>query len=329
MEDSMELREPERQFAVLIDSENISSKYAQLIFTELDKYGYASCRRIYGNWAKDNAWKKEVLLEYSIMPIQQFDYTIRKNSTDMTLVIDAMDLLYRSHVNAFCLVTSDSDFTRLAMKLREEQKFVLGMGMSTTPMALKKSCNRFISLNLIEGDKGRDEVQVESQSEVKEEIRNMTSIGEIREAVLSILDEANGPVGMGEIGSRLNTRFADFDVRNYGYNKFNVFINQEIKNIRIENRNNRMMVYKTQMLSKDEIEGAIKKILKAHSGRVNNLSVIKQELENMYEQFNIADYGYSRFSSFIRSFSGFRLNNNQLSESGQSHERNDGTGKTL
>lgn len=109
------------QFAVLIDAENISSKYAQIIFDELEKYGFASCRRIYGNWSKENGWKEGTLLEHSITPIQQFSYTSGKNSTDMAMVIDAMDLLYQNKVDGFCLVTSDSDFTRLAMRLREEK----------------------------------------------------------------------------------------------------------------------------------------------------------------------------------------------------------------
>ena len=134
----MEMEE-KLQFAVLIDAENISARYAQMIFDELEKYGFASCRRIYGNWSKENGWKENILLEYSVTPIQQFSYTTGKNSTDMAMVIDAMDLLYQNKVDGFCLVTSDIDFTRLAMRLREEKKFVLSvqtksMIISTTRM---------------------------------------------------------------------------------------------------------------------------------------------------------------------------------------------------
>ena len=136
--------EEKLQFAVLIDAENVSAKYAAVIFDELEKYGYASCRRIYGNWSKENGWKEEILLAYSIIPIQQFSYTAGKNSTDIAIVIDAMDLLYQRKVDGFCLVTSDSDFTRLAMRLREEKKYVLGMGESKTPLALTRACNKFI-----------------------------------------------------------------------------------------------------------------------------------------------------------------------------------------
>ena len=102
------------------------------------------------NWSgKSNGWKEQVLLENSITPVQQFSYTTGKNSTDMAMVIDAMDILYSGKVDGFCLVTSDSDFTRLAMRLREENMYVIGMGESKTPMALTKACNKFIHLNLI------------------------------------------------------------------------------------------------------------------------------------------------------------------------------------
>ena len=110
--------EEKKHFAVLIDADNISEKYAASIFNEIADYGYASYRRIYGNWAKGNGWKEDTLLENSINPIQQFNYTIGKNATDMAMVIDAMDILYSGKVDGFCLVTSDSDFTKLAMRLR-------------------------------------------------------------------------------------------------------------------------------------------------------------------------------------------------------------------
>ena len=150
MEEVMEsIYNDKMQFAVLIDADNISSKYAVTIFEELEKYGLTSYRRIYGNWSKSNGWSEGVLLEHSIMPVQQFSYTTGKNATDMAMVIDAMDILYKNKVQGFCLVTSDSDFTRLAMRLREENMFVLGMGESKTPLALTRACNKFIHLNLV------------------------------------------------------------------------------------------------------------------------------------------------------------------------------------
>ena len=172
--------EEKLQFAVLIHAENVSAKYAAVIFDELEKYGYASCRRIYGNWSKENGWKEEILLAYSIIPIQQFSYTAGKNSTDIAIVIDAMDLLYQRKVDGFCLVTSDSDFTRLAMRLREEKKYVLGMGESKTPLALTRACNKFIHLNLIDAsdkDTGHKDVPEDNNE------NNVTSIDEIENAI--------------------------------------------------------------------------------------------------------------------------------------------------
>ena len=224
------MEEEKRQFAVLIDADNISPKYAPIIFDELDAYGFASCRRIYGNWSKSNGWKEELLLEYSIIPVQQFSYTSGKNATDMAMVIDAMDLLYGNKVDGFCLVTSDSDFTRLAMRLREEQKYVIGMGESKTPVALTRACNKFIHLNLIYE---QDKTEEEDKEEVleTEEIDNVTSIEEISQTISSLINEnGNEPVDLAMIGNRLNEKFSDFDVRNYGYTKLSVFIDEEMDN---------------------------------------------------------------------------------------------------
>ena len=116
----MDQNESKMQIAVLIDSENVSSRYASIIFNEIETYGFATYRRIYGNWTKNNGWSENILLENSITPIQQFNYTSGKNSSDMTMVIDAMDILYSGQVDGFCIVSSDSDFTRLAARLREE-----------------------------------------------------------------------------------------------------------------------------------------------------------------------------------------------------------------
>ena len=229
MEDLMELLSNERmQFAVLIDADNVSSKYAGTIFEELEKYGLSSYRRIYGNWSKANGWNERVLLEYSIMPVQQFSYTTGKNATDMAMVIDAMDILFKNKVQGFCLVTSDSDFTRLAMRLREENMFVLGMGESKTPVALTRACNRFIHLNLVD----EQNKNVEENSTQESEEQNVTPISEVRKAVLALINENGGnKVDLSRIGSRLNDKFSDFDVRNYGYTKLSTLIDQELPEI--------------------------------------------------------------------------------------------------
>ena len=138
------------KIAVLIDAENISSKYASIILQEASSMGNLIYKRIYGNWTTPalNTWKKE-LLDNAIQPIQQYSNTVGKNSSDSALIIDAMDLLYQKRLDAFCIVSSDSDFTRLASRLRESEMFVLGMGEQKTPRAFISACNKFVYLDLL------------------------------------------------------------------------------------------------------------------------------------------------------------------------------------
>ena len=191
----------EDRFALLIDADNVSAKYIKPILDELSKYGNVTYKRIYGDWTKSNSasWKEE-LLQNSITPIQQFSYTQGKNSTDSAMIIDAMDMLYTSELEGFCLVSSDSDFTRLAMRLREEHMYVIGMGESKTPVALTRACNKFIHLNLLyEADRDKED-EIENN-----EIENVTSLDEISCTIADIISEnGNAPVDLGKIGNRLN-----------------------------------------------------------------------------------------------------------------------------
>lgn len=302
--------EEKMQFAVLIDAENISSKYVGVIFDELEKYGYASCRRIYGNWSKGNQWRERVLLEYSIIPIQQFSYTAGKNSTDMAMVIDAMDLLYQNKVDGFCLVTSDSDFTRLAMRLREENKYVLGMGESKTPIALTRACNRFIHLNLIDesakenGDNGGMH---------SEDTDYITSIEELEKTILVMINESSkGRMELGTVGRRLSERYPDFDVRNYGYSKLSVFVGNELPHLNIVRDNNRNYLTKSEQLDIEVIRNEVMEIIRRNQGVVDNLSVINDELKERHKGFDLKDYGYSRISGFLRSMKNLLVEENTV-----------------
>lgn len=313
MEELMELLPNERmQFAVLIDSDNISSKYAGTIFEELEKYGLSSYRRIYGNWSRANGWNERVLLEYSIMPVQQFSYTTGKNATDMAMVIDAMDILYKNKVQGFCLVTSDSDFTRLAMRLREENMFVLGMGESKTPVALTRACNRFIHLNLVDEQSKSSE---ENSSQESEE-QNVTPISEIRKAVLALINENGGnKVDLSRIGSRLNDKFSDFDVRNYGYTKLSTLIDQELPemSMSMNRKSSQYYVERRSTLTKEELEQEICALIKKNGGQIDNLSILNDELHKKYKQLDYKQFGYSRISSFLRSLKSVNIHENQVS----------------
>lgn len=308
----MNITETKMQIAVLIDSDNVSSKYAPVIFNELETYGFASYRRIYGNWSKNNGWNEALLLEHSITPIQQFNYTIGKNSTDMTMVIDAMDILYSGNVDGFCLVTSDSDFTRLAMRLREANMYVIGMGESKTPTALTKACNKFIRLNLISEQSAS---AASGESDRSSKSNTVTSISEITDAIITIVNENenNGkPTYMGEIGSRLSSKFTDFDVRNYGYTKLLTFIRDKCPKLEISKENSSYYV-SVREVDVVVLHDEIIKMIEKNGGSIDNLSVIYDSLKKKYPDFDLKDYGYSRISSFLRSMPEISVKENAVS----------------
>lgn len=290
-----------KQYALLIDADNISSKYIKTIFDEIEKYGYASYRRIYGNWSRGNGWDESTLLEYSINPIQQFSYTAGKNATDMAMVIDAMDILYSNKVDGFCLVTSDSDFTRLAMRLREEKKYVLGMGEAKTPIALAKACNKFIHLNLI-----AEQDRTHSNSD------SITSKTEIEEAITAMLNEKD-LISLGEIGGRLDEKFSDYDVRNYGYTKLNVFIKEEMKNFSLIKKGSAYFIAKKGVTDQEMLRKEVITILEEHDGVIENLALINDELKNRHSHLDLKDYGFSRISSFLRSMPELSVVDNKVS----------------
>ncbi len=198
----------EKRFALLIDADNVSSKYIKPMMDELSKYGTVTYKRIYGDWTSTlHAKWKDALLENSITPIQQFSYTQGKNATDSAMIIDAMDILYTRSVEGFCIVSSDSDFTRLASRIRESGLTVIGMGEKKTPVPFRKACDIFTTLEVIYGsERGNG---------------STTPKAEIEQAVVNIItdNQNNGKTtGLGEVGSRLLKQYPDFDVRSYGTN---------------------------------------------------------------------------------------------------------------
>ena len=217
----------DRRMAVLIDADNVSSQYIKSILNELDNHGTPTYRRIYGDWTSPqmSSWKK-VLLDHSITPIQQYSNTKGKNATDASLIIDAMDILYTGRVEGFCLVSSDSDFTRLASRLRESGMYVLGMGEAKTPQAFRVACVQFKLLEaLAQMDKNNSTPAGKSKSTFKAE--SITSEVDISHAIADIVDKSSGDDGwanLGEVGSKLSKRFTDFDTRNYGYKKLSDFV---------------------------------------------------------------------------------------------------------
>ena len=224
------------KLAVLIDADNVSYKYLKALFDEVAQYGIACVKRVYGDWSSTllSPWKNEALL-HSIIPIQQFSYTTGKNSTDSAMIIDAMDILYSSDVEGFCLVSSDSDFTRLASRLRESGKLVIGFGESKTPQSFRTACNKFICLDLINTSsvtevgntasttkKGVKRTKVEKTTSATETSSASPSKipSEVVELLRKIVEEnsveAERWVFLAKVGGVVNRYKSDFDYRAYG-----------------------------------------------------------------------------------------------------------------
>jgi Fe-S-cluster formation regulator IscX/YfhJ len=231
--------ENERRIAVLIDADNVSEKYVKFIFDEISNHGTPTYKRIYGDWTRPQfaSWKS-VLLNYSITPIQQYSYTTGKNATDAALIIDAMDILYSGNVESFCIVSSDSDFTRLAARLRESGMYVLGMGEKKTPTPFIAACEVFKYLEVLASPPAppRDEAEESGHDEAPK--AGMASREKLIEAVRIIVDEnsdEDGWVYMGAVGKMLSKRFPDFDTRNYGFSKLTPLISS-LKQFEIQSR---------------------------------------------------------------------------------------------
>ncbi|WP_027399432.1 NYN domain-containing protein [Anaerovorax odorimutans] len=217
----------DKRYAVLIDADNISDRYVKIILDEISNDGVATYKRIYGDWTKPcfSTWKK-VLLEHSITPIQQYGYTTGKNATDSAMIIDAMDILYSGNVEGFCLVSSDSDFTRLASRLRESGMNVVGMGESKTPKAFISACNKFKYLDLISLANEPKLTSKKPLSNNSEDYKRKR-FDEIKNSIITIVKENSDEdewMFIGDIGNKLQKRYPDFDVRNFGYTKFTPFI---------------------------------------------------------------------------------------------------------
>lgn len=213
--------------AVLIDGDNAQAKLIKEIIEEVSKYGKASIRRIYGDWTTPqmNSWK-DIINQYSISPIQKFSYTSGKNSTDSALIIDAMDILHSKSVEGFCIVSSDSDYTGLAKRIREEGLFVMGIGRKTTPIAFVNSCELFtFSENLLIIDNDESEDQIPQQSTSKKDNKNKpSSTTSYQKIDIDLIDKAfeisindDEEAYVSTVGLSLRKIDPSFDPRTYGF----------------------------------------------------------------------------------------------------------------
>jgi uncharacterized LabA/DUF88 family protein len=226
------------KLAVLIDGDNIPSAYVKEMMEEIAKYGNPTIKRIYGDWTKPHLSKwKNVLLENAITPIQQYGYTIGKNATDSAMIIDAMDILYSEKVNGFCLVSSDSDFTRLATRLREAGMTVLGIGEKKTPDSFIVACDKFIYIEILKyaDQEGESELS-KSKSPQKNNIDSITpKVIKLISSTISDLADDDGWAFLGDVGNLLQKKQPNFDSRNYGFQKLTPLI-KSTKKFEVEQR---------------------------------------------------------------------------------------------
>ena len=231
--------------AVLIDGDNIPSANVKEMMEEIAKYGNPTIKRIYGDWTKPNLSKwKNLLLENAITPIQQYGYTTGKNATDSAMIIDAMDILYSEKVDGFCLVSSDSDFTRLATRLREAGMKVYGIGEKKTPNPFIVACDKFIYIEILNN---QSEERESTESKPKTSVDKVTQkdIKLITSTISDLADE-DGWAFLGDVGNLLQKKQPNFDSRNYGFAKLTPLL-KSLKQFEIEERigtrNNLKLVY--------------------------------------------------------------------------------------
>jgi hypothetical protein len=229
----------DQNLAVLIDADNIPSAYVKEMMEEIAKYGKPTVKRIYGDWTSTRVSKwKNILLENALNPIQQYAYTTGKNATDSAMIIDAMDILYSNEVDGFCIASSDSDFTKLAMRIREAGKPVIGIGEKKTPEPFIVACDRFIYLEILKANDSK-ESKTKSKSSKKSKALEKVDIKLIRTIRTTINDLADeeGWAYLGDVGNLLLKKRPNFDSRNYGFEKLTKLIDSTGKFL-IEKRDN-------------------------------------------------------------------------------------------
>lgn len=216
---------PQKKLAVLIDADNAQPGIIDGLLAEIAIYGIASVKRIYGNWTSPSLqpWK-DVLLNYSMQPMQQFNYTTGKNSTDSAMIIDAMDLLYTGKFDGFCIVSSDSDFTRLAARIRESGLTVYGFGEEKTPRPFVNACDKFTYTEILRKSKLSDDKATEDLKPMKgfkttKELKGDTTLVNLLRSAVEDCSDEDGWANLANIGNNLSNKSPDFDSRMYGYKK--------------------------------------------------------------------------------------------------------------
>ncbi len=297
----------DKRFAVLIDADNISDRYIKTILDEMAGEGEVTYKRIYGDWTKPALapWKK-VLLEYSVTPIQQYSYTTGKNATDSAMIIDAMDILYSGNVEGFCLVTSDSDFTRLASRLRESGMLVVGMGEKKTPKAFSTACNKFKYLDILSGSKAS------SKTSRAEKERAAAKAAEKEKAEKEKAEKAAAKAAEKEKAEKEKAekeKAAKSDASGKLSKIKSVKVLSKVKEEPPVEIHEEPLEEEEAITSLDEIKRSLIDILREDSDEDGWVSTsdLGNKLLKRYSDFDVRNYGYSKLTPFLKSLKGFEM----------------------
>lgn len=306
----------DKKIALLIDAENTSVEYLDSIIMELRNFGTITYKRMYGDFTAKTLHKwNEKSLEYAIVPIQQPRYSQAKNAADIMLVIDAMDILYDKNVDIFCIVSSDSDFTRLVNRLCDGGMEVIGMGKSDASKTLKAACTIFKNLEAIYDDLDEEEKQTKTSDadspKTTDIEKNIVPLSEIKRSMMEIVREnenQGNSTGLGGLKSSIQRLYKDFDERNYGYNSMTKFISN-MKEFNITQQGSTVRVsLNSANVSEKTVEDFILKQLTA--GPID-LGRLGSELHNEFPDFNVKSFGYSQLGTFLQSMKGIAVEMNK------------------
>lgn len=292
----------QKNIALLIDAENISYKYVDTIFDELKEWGKVTVRKLYGDLSteKTSSWIAPVQ-KYAIIPVQQYQNSTGKNSSDIALVIDAMDILYNNPVDIFCIASSDSDFTRLASRIRQEGKTVIGMGESKASQPFVNAFDKFQYLDVI--DESTDESIIDNE---------ITPVEDIKKEIIAVLEAKDGfTENLGVIKEKLQKKYPDFDSRNYGCSKFSKFMElfSDVFELTVGKDNCTIKVKHKSSKKREEIERFVIDIISNSKKKCINIGELNQKVKEKYPQFNPKDYGYKQVNLFFTNIKGIKIKN--------------------
>ena len=310
------------RLAMLIDADNISAKYLTTILDEVPKHGIATYRRIYGDFTDPQAasWRAK-LLDNSILPVQQFSNVkshkpgeqAGKNATDSTLIIDAMDILYAGKVDGFIIVSSDSDFTRLAQRLRESNMLVVGMGRNQTSQSFRNACTTFVNIESLSKKDGTG-TPADTTEGSDGGAATTVSLSDVEHVIAGIIrnnDSKGEETQLAQVGAGLRNRFPDFDVRNFGYTQLSKMISDMRRFELVKNGT----IYRVSLADTRDISmrvGAfMRERLRKEKGHTMHLSALAQEVYDTFPKFTLQDIGYSQFGRFADSVPGIKVMNDR------------------